>query len=70
MHWEFAFNILTANIENDDSSKKEFIQINWKRPNTGPDDAVTKSSANGLVDTGIASRYRLQPRAGFLRPNG
>ena len=26
--------------------------------------------ANGLVGTGFASRYRLQPRAGFYRPNG
>ena len=32
---------------------------------TGPDGTVVKSSANGLVDTGFASRYRLQPRAGF-----
>ena len=29
--------------------------------------AVAKLSANGLVDTEFASRYRLQPRAGFLR---
>ena len=28
---------------------------------TGPDGAVV----NGLVGTGFASRYRLQPRAGF-----
>ena len=35
---------------------------------TGPDDAVDMSSANGLVGTGFASRYRLQPRAGFHRP--
>ena len=26
---------------------------------------VDMSSANGLVGTGFASRYRLQPRAGF-----
>ena len=32
---------------------------------TGPDRAVVMSSANGLVGTGFASRYRLQPRAGF-----
>ena len=32
---------------------------------TGPDGAVVMSSANGLVGTGFASRYRLQPRAGF-----
>ena len=31
----------------------------------GPDDAVAMSSANGMVGTGFASRYRLQPRAGF-----
>ena len=31
----------------------------------GLDDAVAMSSANGLVDTEFASRYRLQPRAGF-----
>ena len=30
-----------------------------------------KSSANGLVGTGFASRYRLHPRAGFFkRPMG
>ena len=32
---------------------------------TGHDGAVVMSSANGLVGTGIASQYRLQPRAGF-----
>ena len=31
----------------------------------GPDGAVVMSSANGLVGTGFASRYRLQPRVGF-----
>ena len=31
---------------------------------TGPNGSVAKSSANGLVDTGFAYRYRLQPRAG------
>ena len=35
-----------------------------------PDDAVVMSSANGLVGTGFASWYRLQPRAGFETPNG
>ena len=29
------------------------------------DGAVAKSSANGLVGTGFASRYQLQPRVGF-----
>ena len=33
--------------------------------NTGPDGAVVMSSANGLVGTGFAYRYRLQPRACF-----
>ena len=33
----------------------------------GSDGAVAKSSANGLVGTGNASQYRLQPRAGFLK---
>ena len=42
---------------------------NYNSTNTGPDDSVTMSSANGLVGTGFASRYRLQPRAGFYRPN-
>ena len=28
--------------------------------------AVVMSSANGLVGTGFASRYRLQPRAGYF----
>ena len=32
---------------------------------TGPNGAVVMSSANGLVGTGFASWYRLQPRAGF-----
>ena len=32
---------------------------------TGPDGAVAMSSANGLVGTGFASWYQLQPRAGF-----
>ena len=30
---------------------------------TGPDGTVAMSSVNGLVGTGFASRYRLQPRA-------
>ena len=30
-----------------------------------PDGTVAKSSANGLVGTGFASWYLLQPRAGF-----
>ena len=33
---------------------------------TGPDGAVALSSANGLVGTGFAFRYRLKLRAGFL----
>ena len=32
---------------------------------TVPDSAVAMSSANGLVGTGFASRYRLQLRTGF-----
>ena len=32
---------------------------------TGPNGAVAMSSVNGMVGTGFASRYRLQPRAGF-----
>ena len=32
---------------------------------TSSDGAVVMSSANGPVGTGFASRYRLQPRAGF-----
>ena len=32
-----------------------------------PDGAVVMSSANGLVGTGFASRYQLQPRAGVLK---
>ena len=34
---------------------------------TGPDGAVVMSSANGLVDTGFASRYWLQLREDFLK---
>ena len=37
---------------------------------TGLDGAVVMLSANGLVGNGFASRYRLQPRAGFQRPRG
>ena len=36
---------------------------------TSSDGAVAMLMANGLVGTGFASRYRLQPRAGFERPN-
>ena len=32
---------------------------------TGPDGTVVMSSANGLVGTGFASQYWLQPRSGF-----
>ena len=43
----------------------------WERDEaTGPDYKLTMSSANGLVGTGIASRYRVQPRVIFKRPNG
>ena len=34
---------------------------------TSPDHAVAMSSANGLVGIGFASRYWLQPRAGFFQ---
>ena len=44
--------------------------VNLRLKETDPDGAVVMSSANRLVGTGFASRYRLQPRAGFLRPNG
>ena len=37
---------------------------------TGPDGAVVMSSANGLVGTGFASWYQLQPRTDFLRAHG
>ena len=37
---------------------------------TGPDGAVTMSSANGLVGTGFVSRYRLQPERVFKGPMG
>ena len=32
---------------------------------SGPDGAVAKSTANGVVGIGFVSRYRLQPKAGF-----
>ena len=32
---------------------------------TGPYGAVVMSMDNGVVGTGLASRYQLQPRAGF-----
>ena len=34
---------------------------------TGPDGAVAMLSANGIVGTGFASRYRVQPRTGLLK---
>ena len=37
---------------------------------TGPDGTVAMSSANGVVGTGFASQYQLQPRAGFKNPMG
>ena len=40
------------------------MQVVYKE---GRDDAVAMSSVNGLVDTGFASRYRLQPRVGFFK---
>ena len=40
-----------------------FVEITLQ--NTNPDSAVAKASAKGLVGTGFASRYRLQPRAFF-----
>ena len=45
------------------------ILVNIKKafnlPESSPDGIVAMSPANGLVDTGFASQYRLQPRAGF-----
>ena len=37
---------------------------------TGSDGAMAMTSANGLVGTGFASRYRFQPRAVFKVPLG
>ena len=39
----------------------------WGAAKTGPDGAVVMSSGYGLAGTGFASRYRLQPRAGFFK---
>ena len=50
-----------------DGAHKITLAANRK---TGPDGAVAMSSANGLVDTGIASQYQFQPRSGLKRPNG
>ena len=41
-----------------------------RKKQNGPDGPVAKLSANGLVGTGFASRYRLQPIAGFKAPIG
>ena len=46
----------------DGAYKITFFFANQK---TGPGGAVVMSSANRLVGAGFASRYRLQPRAGF-----
>ena len=40
---------------------------NYMYYRTGPDVSLAKSSANGLVCTGFACRYRLHPTSGFLR---
>ena len=40
---------------------------NITKNNTDPDGAVTDSGAIGLVGTGFASRYRLQPIAVILK---
>ena len=50
-----------------DGACKSFLAARQK---TSPDGAVAMSLANGLVGTGIASRYRLQPRAGSKGPVG
>ena len=39
-------------------------------PKTGPNGAVAKSSVNGLVGTGFASRYGSNPELVFKGPMG
>ena len=43
----------------------EVLAIQTIDDGTGPDGAVTMSTANGTVGTGFAYRYRLQLGAGF-----
>ena len=50
-----------------DEIKRASIDINEP---TGPDGAVAMSSANGLVGTGFAYRYRFIPIASLWRANG
>ena len=45
----------------------DHVVFNVEGFNTGFGGTVAMSSANGLVGTGFASRYRLLPRAGFLK---
>ena len=42
------------------------INVSSIVPKTDTDGTVAMSSANGLVGTGFATRYRLQPRAGQM----
>ena len=46
------------------------LAVQKTRMMTGPDGAMAKSLANGLVGTGFVSRYRLQPIADFKGPMG
>ena len=48
-----------------DTVNRYWCDTNSKRYITGLDGSVAKTSANGMIDTGFASRNRLKPRAGF-----
>ena len=45
--------------------KHSDLTSGFRHARISPNDTWVKSSANGLVGTGFASWYRLQPRAGF-----
>ena len=47
-----------------------YIKMYYFHGKTGLDGAVAMSSVNGLIGTGFASQYRLQPKRGFKGPIG
>ena len=53
--------VISGHITNRDGNTAQTTEL---------DGAVAKSSVNGLIGTGFASRYRLQPRTGLLRKEG
>ena len=61
--------VILSNVKDEVDKMKEpdwlmeMVRSRWR--SDGSDGAVAMSSANGLVGTGFASRFRLQCRVGF-----